>query len=85
MITPPVAAARAGAKAVATIDASPVPGLLTANDAELQRGEADVKRSMQKLLETFDPANSFELKVGTRIMVNARCRRLSIPSLTLPV
>ena len=70
---------------MATIDASPVPGLLTANDAELQRGEADVKRSMQKLLETFDPANSFELKVGTRIMVNARCRRLSIPSLTLPV
>ena len=57
---------------MATIDASPVPGLLAANDAELQRAEAAVKQAMQKLLETFDPANSFELKVGTRIMVNTR-------------
>jgi hypothetical protein len=30
---------------------------------------------MQKLLETFDPANSFELKVGTRIMVTENLQR----------
>jgi hypothetical protein len=54
---------------VATIAASPAPGQLTANDSEIQRAEADVKRSMQKLLETLDPANCFDLKAGTRIMV----------------
>jgi len=58
---------------MATIDTSPVLGSLAANASELQRAEADVKRTMQKLLDTFDPANSFELKVGTRVMVNARC------------
>ncbi len=54
---------------MATIAASPAPGQLTANDSEIQRAEADVKRSMQKLLDTLDPANCFDLKVGTRIMV----------------